>query len=128
LFNWPLGIEMNETLSIAFGRLYGCIGGGYNSVQGCAAEIYSQTFPLCHATFQTCHSFTDDLLLVMGTDYIDDYVRDSVSWSIAYPAQIGAALDFDMFPEWMKELVTRARAQMDCHTWHDRMQGAGCSP
>ena len=113
-------------LQLAFDRLYGCIGGGYNSVQGCADEIYRETYPTC--TYQLCFQFSSDLVSVMGTKYIDDYVRDSVSWSIAWPAQIGITPDFDMFPEWVKELVTRSRAQMDCHNWHDRMQAAGCTP
>jgi len=124
VFNPIFGVP--PTLQQAFDHFFGCVGGGHNSVQGCADEVYRETRPTC--TYQNCFAFTDDLVLVMGTNYIDDYVRDSVTWSIALPAQIGATPDFDMFPEWVKDLVTRARAQMDCHNWHDRMQTAGCSP
>lgn len=124
IFNPYFGVPPD--LRMAFDHFFGCVGGGHNSVQGCAEEIYRETFPTC--SYQNCYWFSDDLLRVMGTAYIDDYVRDSVTWSIAWPAQIGVTPDFDMFPEWVKEAVSRSRAQMDCHLWHDRMQSAGCAP
>ena len=102
------------------------IGDSHNSVQGGAEDIHEDTYPGCD--YQNCFMFADDLLRVMGTEYIDDYVRDSVNWSISYPPRISITPDFDLFPEWVKDLAIRARAQGHCHDCHDQVQSAGCQP